>query len=775
MEKYISYKILLVLCLSSFFYACSPTRYVGKDEYLLNRVKVKIEDKNVNTSELKKNIRQRPNTRILGVARFHLGLYNLSGSNENKRLNKWLRSIGEAPVVYSPFLTDRSIAQLKLYLNNKGYYKAVVSDTVWFKKKKAFVEYRVLAGDVTRIRDFSYQADSGVIANELPASSPIFQMIMNDTNHTRIREKMPLDIDVLESERERVAYMLRTNGYYNFSKNFIQYYADTLRTGAARQADLIMTVVNSLPDSMAYRKYRINNVRINLDYDPLLAATGADSVYRSTRYNDYEVIYNEVMKIKPGVILETIQFEKGEEYNVRKVASSYSRLQALNLFKFINIVFREHAGNSETPHLDCEIQLTPMKRQSYNVFLEGTNNSGNIGVGGNFSYNHKNLFHGGENLTLSVWGALKKEKLRENEIFSTTEVGTELKLVTPQFWMPVFRLAEFRRDFAPKTSISLSYSQENTQFYRRRVASAKFGYLWRRTDNKWRYNFDLIDLNYVMMPFVNDDFINGLKNQYVKSAYTDHLILSANWTAVFTDQVNNTGGSFNYFRGNLETSGNFLLAVDKLFGKHQSGSDGESYYKALGVRYAQFVKADGEYRFNHYINRANSVVYRLFLGSGYPYGNMKALPFEEAYYCGGANDIRAWQSRTLGPGTYAPSPEEGKYPNSVGDFKLEANVEYRFKLFWLLEGALFLDAGNIWNINRYENRSGAQLEKEFYREIAVGTGMGLRLNVTFFLLRFDLGIKMHDPALSPGQRFVLFNHNGGFKKSVLNIAIGYPF
>lgn len=772
MEKHISYKILLIFCLSLFLYACSPTRYVGKDEYLLNRVKVKIEEKNVNTSELKKAIRQRPNTRILGVARFHLGVYNLSGSDEKKRFNRWLRSIGEAPVVYSPFLTDRSIAQLQLYLNNKGYFKATVSDSVWFRKKKAYIEYRIQPGPVTRIENFSLQSDSGVIANELPSFSPLFKMVVQDTSHSLVRNNMPLDIDVLESERERITDMLRTNGYYNFSKNFIQYYADTVKVSSSERANLVMIILNSLSDSMVYRKYTVNNIRINLDYDPLLSATGADSIYQKAYYGEYEVVYNNAMKIKPKVILETIQFGKGEEYNVKKVAGSYSRLQALNLFKFINIVFREYKGEEGVPYLDCEIQLTPMKRQSYNVFLEGTNNSGNIGVGGNFSYNHKNLFHGGENLTLSVWGALKKEKLKENEIFSTTEVGTELKLVTPQFWMPVFRLAEFRRDFAPKTSISLSYRQEHTQFYRRRVASAKFGYLWRRADNKWRYNFDLVDLNYVMMPFVNQEFIDGLKNQYVKSAYTDHMILSANFSAVFTDQIVNTTESFNYFRGNLETSGNFLLGVDKLFGKRQSETAEEKFYKAFGVRYAQFVKVDGEYRFNHYINRANSVVYRLFLGCGYPYGNMKALPFEEAYYCGGANDIRAWQSRTLGPGSYF---SEDRYPNSVGDFKLEANVEYRFKLFWLLEGALFLDAGNIWNINRFENRTGTQLGREFYKQIAVGTGVGLRLNVTFFLLRFDLGIKMHDPALSQGQRFVLLNHNGGFKKSVLNIAIGYPF
>lgn len=767
MKKCIPYKIWLSLCLFSLFYACSPTRYVGKDEYLLNRVKVRSDEKNVNMSELKRTVRQRPNTRILGVARFHLGLYNLSGKDENRRFNKWLRSIGEAPVIYSPFLTDRSVSQLKLYLNNKGYYHAVVTDSVWFRKKKAFVEYRISPGKVTRIRDFSYRPDDTLL--------PLMELVQRDSVHTLISGNAPLDIDLLERERERVTDMLRENGYYNFSKSLIHYQADTLKTEDARQADLVMTMANTLPDSMAYRKYKINAIRVRLDYDPLAAISGSDSLARQMEYDGYEVIYRGSLKINPNVILETIQFVKGEQYNVNKVISSYSRLQALNLFKFINIVFKERRDDPEHPLLDCEIQLTPMKRQSFNVFLEGTNNTGNIGVGGNFSYNHKNLFHGGENLTLSVWGALKKEKLKENEIFSTTEVGSELKFVTPQFWMPVFRLSEFRRNFAPRTSISLSYSREHTQFYRRRVASAKFGYLWRRSDNKWRYNLDLIDLNYVLMPFVNEEFINGLKNQYIRSAYTDHLILSATLSAVFTDQDKRVTENFNYFRGNLETSGNLLYGLNKLFGKHYSESASERFYKALGVRYAQYVKMDGEYRFNHYINRINSMVYRLFLGCGYPYGNMKALPFEESYYCGGANGIRAWQSRTLGPGAYVPTPEEGKYPNSVGDFKLEANVEYRFKLFWLLEGALFLDAGNVWNINKYGNRSGAQLRKEFYKQIAVGTGVGLRLNVTFFLLRFDLGIKMYDPALSDNHRFVLLNRNGGFRKSVFNIAIGYPF
>lgn len=772
MEKYIRYKVLLFFCAVFLVCACSPTRYVKENEYLLSRMRVKVASKEVAASELRKTVRQRPNTRILGVARFHLGLYNLSGRDEKKRFNRWLRDIGEAPVIYSPFLTERSVSQMELYLNNKGYYQAEVTDSVWFKNKKAYVEYRVDPGFITKVEEIRFHHEEVEGVEELPETAPVRQMIYADTVNTSLYEGMPMNIELLENERERITNMLRNNGYFNFSRKFIQYYADTLAGGSEEKTRLLVGVINSLSDSMAYRRYIIDRIRINLDYDPMIPAGGQDSLFQHTNYGEYDILYRNGIKIKPKVILETIQFMPGELYDMQKVATSYSRLQALNLFKFINIIFREKSGAEGEPLLDCEIQLTPMKRQAYNVFLEGTNNSGNIGVGGNFSYNHRNLFQGGENLTFSFWGALRKEKLLENGVFSATELGAELKFVTPQFWLPVLRLSDFRRNYAPKTSIALSFNSERTQFYNRRVASAKFGYLWRRGDNKWRYNFDLFDLNYVIMSSVDSSFINELRNEYVKSAYTNHLLLSANYSATYTDQDVNKNLSFNYFKGNLKTSGNFLMGIDKIAGVHRKNLNNERYYEAFGVRYAQFVKADGEYRFHHYINKANTIVYRFFLGCGYPYGNMRVLPFEEAYYCGGANDIRAWHSRTLGPGTYSL---DTRYPNSVGDFKMEANIEYRFKLFWLLEGALFLDAGNIWNINKYENRPGAQLSADFYEQLAVGTGVGLRLDVSFFLLRFDLGIKMRDPSLPAHRRFVLLNSHGGFKKSVFNIGIGYPF
>lgn len=774
MERCSGYKVLLLVSLLFLlFYSCSPTKYLAENEFLLNKVTIKTEEKGIGKAELKKNIRQKPNTRILGVARFHLGLYNLSGRDGEKRVNKWLRSIGEAPVAYSDFLTDRSVTQLKLYLHNKGYYKAEVKDSVVYKKKKASVIYSIHPGPQTIVSDFHFKDRHHYLSNELSDSALLMQEVLGDSAYTLIHTQKPLDIDVLEQERERVTRMLREKGYFKFSKNFVQFYADTAYQQDPGKARLLLTVVHNAADSNAYRKYRIDRININFDYDPLVALSGIDSSYVDSVYDGYGIVYRERLRIKPRLITETIQFKKGELYNVRKVLDSYSRLQALNLFKFINIVFREEEQDTAAIRsLVCDVQLTPIKRQSYNVFIEGTHNSGNIGVGGNLIYNHRNLFKSGENMSVSLWGALKKERFNEGKIFSTRELGVELKLISPQFWVPFFRLADFRRNYAPKTSMSLSYSYEYTPFYDRRIASAKFGYLWRKANNKWSYTFDLIDLNYVMMQKVDSAFLAGLRNRYIQSAYTSHMIFSANFTSIFTDQVLNMPGNFNYFRGNIESSGNLLWTIDKAFGVSKVTRQDGRYYEMMGVPYAQYVKADGEYRFNHFINKANTLVYRVFLGCGYPYGNMKVLPFEEAYYGGGANGIRAWQSRTLGPGSYVA---EDNYPNSVGDFKLEANVEYRFKLFWLLEGALFVDGGNVWNINRYEDRSGSRLSTDFYKQIALGTGAGLRMDANFFLLRFDWGIKMRDPSKPEQKRFVLFDNGRWMRHTVFNIAIGYPF
>ncbi|MBD9178688.1 MAG: outer membrane protein assembly factor, partial [Odoribacter splanchnicus] len=307
MKENTSYKILLVFWVLILCWSCSSTKYVGKDEYLLNRVKLEVKDKKMSTGELKKTIRQKPNTRILGVFRFHLGLYNLSGRNEEKRFNRWLRSIGEAPVIYSPFMTDRSKSQLELYLDNKGYYNATVQDSVTFRKKKAHVKYYIDPGEVIRVEDYSFRDKHGYVSNELPDTTEMMQMMLADTTQTLLRRGMPMDIEILESERERITKMLRENGYFNFSKNFIQYYADTTRKSGSELVHLLLSIADKQPDSTAYQKYAIGKIQVNLDYNPLLMMSEGDTAYVRTKYGDCDVIYSGKLKIRPGVILESIQ------------------------------------------------------------------------------------------------------------------------------------------------------------------------------------------------------------------------------------------------------------------------------------------------------------------------------------------------------------------------------------------------------------------------------------------------------------------------------------
>ncbi|MDR2129919.1 MAG: BamA/TamA family outer membrane protein [Odoribacteraceae bacterium] len=751
-------------------------KYVGEDEFLLERVKIKSDTREMKRSDFKKIIRQKPNTRILAIGRFHLRLYNLSGRDTSKRINRWLRGIGEAPVIYDPMLTGRSVRQMGVALQNKGYYKANVSDSVYFKKKKAYVEYRITTGPRTSIQEISFKNRNGN-ANRVAEKTGLLATYYRDTVNTSLHPGQPLDIDLLDHERERITRALREQGYFNFSKNFIQFLADSTRAG--EKAALAVRLTDNMLDTSLFQRYFVREIHIDMDYDQLTTMSGADTATSRIDYNGYIIIYRNKLKINPKVIVETIQINRHELYNIQQVLETYSRLQALNLFRYINIEFKEGEGESQVKPLDCTIRLTPLKRQSYNLSVEGTNTSGNLGIGGNFTYNHRNLFKGGEEFSIGLWGTIKKEQLRDNgNIFNTREIGAEMKFVIPQFWMPLFRMKNFRHDYAPKTLLSFSYGFEETPYYTRSIVNTSFGYLWRKADKRWRYNLNIADMNYVLMSNVESSFIDSVKNEYIKSAYTDHMILSAVFTASYTDQlVAQERSSYNYLRVNVESAGNLLWGINRGSGKTRGGTSAEDlYYKCLGVRYAQFVKMDAEYRYHWHLNRASSFVWRFMVGCGYPYGNMKVLPYEEAYYCGGANDLRAWQARTLGPGSFLPANKGNRwYPNSVGDFKLAANAEYRFKLFWLLEGAIFVDAGNVWNINPKEDRSNSLLTSDFYKQIAIGTGAGLRVNANYFLLRFDLGIKVKDPTRDEGDRFVLLNRYGGIRRSIFNIAIGYPF
>ncbi len=769
--------------------ACSPTKYVGDNQYLLNRVVIKSDNKDVSPGELKKSIKQKSNLKIFGFWRLHLGLYNLSGRDTKKGINKWFRRIGEEPVIYESYHTKRSKQQLMLYLHQRGYYNAEVTDTVIFDKKKAKVIFFVKTKKpytyrkvLDHVSDLSHNFLSlNQIKQEIPDSSIVRRYIDEDSLQVKIKTGNKVDTDILEKERFRITKCLKNEGYFNFSQEYVRFIMDSTLNN--HQMD-IFTSIQRPKDKNILRKYKINKIEVITDFDPKLAMTN-DSLYFSTNdsitYRQVQFFYHQKLKINPKIILSSLMLKQDDIYRLKDVEQSYRRLQSLNQFKFINIKFTptQTVDSLGFGRLNCVIQLTPYVYQSYSVELEGTNSSGNIGFAANLNYQNKNLFKGAEILDVQLSSSMETVQSTNKEKFYAREYGISSKLQLPRFLFPFLNVYKIRQKYNPKTVMSASFNYQRRPDYTRTIAEASFGYSW-QSSKYLRHQFNLLEMNFVDVRDINSNFLKDINNLYIQNSFIDHVITTSRYSLFYNNKQNNLNDNHSSIRFNIESAGNTLRALDKLIGASKEtshlGKDKieSKYYNFLGIRYAQYIKSDIEYRFYHNINRANKMVYRVFLGIGYPYGNMDVLPFEKSYFSGGANGIRAWQIRSLGPGSYYNPAII--YPNNTGDIKFETNVEYRFKLFWALEGALFIDAGNIWSISKHDTREGAYFDfGKFYEQIAVGSGFGTRIDLNFILFRIDLGLKVHDPSFSGKNSWVLFNHPLKLKDFTLNIGIGYPF
>ncbi len=448
----------------------------------------------------------------------------------------------------------------------------------------------------------------------------------------------------------------------------------------------------------------------------------------------------------------------------------------MRLFKFINIRFDEVKKDTSDllpDYLNCEIQLNPFALQSYSVEIEGTNSSGDIGVAGTFGYEHKNLFRGAEILDINIRGAVEAMKKRYNNQFdNTVEFGSEVRIRFPKFILPFFSELFVKR-YNPKTQVAVSYNYQQRPDYTRTIVNGSFGYTWKGSRNI-SHMINPIELNFVKLPNTPqlEEFLDRIKNYpYIVNSYKDHLIAVTNYSFIFNNQDIQKNTNFMFFRWNFESAGNILSAVYDISGQQKI----DDAYQLFGTRYAQYLLSDIDIRYYQNVNKTDKIAYRLFVGCGYPYNNSLALPFEKKYFSGGANSIRAWQVRTLGPGSFTDTLSS--YPNSLGDVKLEFNLEYRFDIFWVLEGALFLDAGNIWAIRDVEERENTIFRFDrFYEDIAIGTGFGTRFDFSFFVFRLDMGLKTRDPALSSSNKWIIGNQKLSWQDHFnLVLAIGYPF
>ena len=691
------------------------------------------------------------------------------------------QNIGEKPSIYDSTLSIKSLEQIRLYMQTKGFYESVVTYTEKERRHKMFVTYHIKAGTPIRLRDISFKIDDDTIS----------QYVLKDTASSLIKTGGILDVNVLQDERTRISDALKQIGYYNFRKDYIEYTIDTLIGG--HQADLVLEV---LPVTMEngktskHRRFYVSNINVYPNYDATKELQDYDSYYDNMRTyysrgvggsSPVTFYYQpDTFRIKPRTIAKEIFVKSGELYNQRSVNDTYKHLSAFNVYKMVEVNFDDHTMSKDS--LNCNIYLTPSKPQEFVYGIGATNSSGNIGASFTNSYRNKNIFNGAETFDLRYLMSFESQTSFNGEqnafALNTQEYGLESRLYFPRMLAPRF-LRMWTREKTPRTNISILLNYRRRPDYTRSMINLNLNYQF--ADNKYLSStVTPVRLSSIKISNADQAFLDWLDKLFIKDSYQDHFILGSGYSIVFNNQSSGKR-SYHYVKFNLSWAGNMLTLASRLLNREKN-ENGSYDAPLMHTTYAQFVKTDIDYR--HYLRTigTNVLVFRAFAGVGIPYGNISFMPFTEQYFSGGANSLRAWQIRSVGPGSFDNADAAGinaKYPNMTSDMKLEANLEYRFKLFWVVEGAWFFDAGNIWSINKDDKREGGDFDvKRFYKEIAVGSGLGLRLDFDFFLFRADFGLKLRDPSLKDGERWLAKNdHSFIFRGSnwAFCLGIGYPF
>lgn len=757
------------------FAACSSTKYVPDGDHLLDKVGIKVEGENPFPSEeLKLYLRQQPNHKMLWLTKFRLGLYNMSGKDSTKWWNRRLKALGEAPVIYDSVLAGESAEQLRQAFINKGYLNAEVQiDTMATGKKKMEVDFTIFSGKPHKI----------VSVERIYKDDSIQSILAADTLRSAIRVGDPLDVSLLDLERDRLSTILRNRGYYTFNKELITFNADT--TAGSMDVELTMSVEAPKPnsqDAVAPDKYIVRRVIYVTDYDGMTTFGGIRRQQRDTvYYKDIEILYGSRKYLRPSVLWENNFIRPGYPFREREVQRTYNALSRFEILKFIDIRFVDAGTLGNEGLIDAYILLTPANSQSVQVELEGTNSEGDLGAALGITYSHANIGKGSETFTAKVRGAYESLSGNIEGLINDRymEYSLDLRLKFPKFKAP-FLKESFKRRVNATTDFNVSVNYQERPEYTRIISTVGWNYRFTEPQQHNRHILTPIDINYVYLPKSTYDFIDQIApdNPLLRYSYEDHFIMRLGYSFYHTNKRNPTPWQRTIqtdiytVRVNAEIAGSLLFALSNIFRPHHDLK--VSPYKVFGIPYSQYVKAEGEFAMLHIFDWRNSVAFEGFLGIGYPYGNSTILPFEKRFYGGGANGVRGWSVRTLGPGAFPGTNSVSDFLEQCGDIRFKMSAEYRAKLFWVIELGAFIDIGNIWTIKNYENQPyGLFRFGEFYKQLAAAYGLGIRLDFNYFLLRFDLGMKAHNPAF--GEEPWPLIHPRWHRDSAFHFSIGYPF
>lgn len=708
--SYIPFSILLLTT------ACSTGKYVQEGEYILDKVAVVSDQSDYNASPLSQYVRQKEKPKLFSLFR-----------------NPFSRK----PVIYDTLQARLSCQDLMTAMQNEGYMNAGVSLYTETKGKKLKATYLLHPGQPFLIGKVNYDIQDEGILQLLHLDQPANQ---------QIKPGMRFTVETLDNERKRIAGLLSDNGYFRFNKDFIHFAADTIMG----RKDIALT--------LQLRKYKPNNNSPEVDHTRYLIR---DVLFQS---NDSDRIH-----LRKQVLLNATAIKEGRPYDASALQRTYNNFARFQAVKYTNIKFAEVP---DTNLLDCHIQISTNKPSTISFQPEGTNTAGDLGAAASITYTNRNLFHGSEQLSIEFRGAYEAiTGLEGYQDQNYTEFSVETKLVFPRFLAP-FLSKSFRRRQTASSEWAVSWDFQNRPEFHRRVFSSAWRYRWSEPKHHLNYRFDLLDLNYVYMPWISStfkrDYLDNAENRnaILRYNYEDIFIMKTGFTVSYTDGVDAV-------RANFESAGNLLNGVSKGFG-FKTNSQGQ--HTLFNIAYAQYVKFDFDYTHLFQFDKRNALALHAGLGVAYPYGNSTVLPFEKRYFSGGANSVRGWSVRELGPGKFKGTDGRIDFINQTGDVKLDLNAEYRSSLFWKLQGALFIDAGNIWTLRNYAEQPGGQFKfTEFYKQIAASYGMGLRLNFDYFILRFDVGMKAINPAYESEKEHWSIIHPKLSRDFDFHFAVGLPF
>lgn len=770
-HTYLQY--LLVSGVALALFSCSNTKFLKDGQMLYTGAEVNIESDTISKKERKElqtaledNLTPKPNSSFLGL-RPKLYFYNITKEPEKEKgFRYWLKyKMGEKPVLLGDVDREFNKDIIENYSENKGYFNARATYDTISKNKKARVIYTVKPGARYLISDVKFQKDSTLVNQE----------IQNFTDKTLLKPGKPFDLDVIKAERERIDNSLKERGFYYFHPDNIIVQADST-ISKNHKVELNVKMKDNTP-SLAKQQFSIDKVIVFPNYNIQDVKDGKYNIPMNTDslskyvYNDIYVI-DPQHKFKPKIFDRALYFERGDLYNRKDHNLTLNRLISLGVFKFVKNEFI--LSDSLNHKFDAYYLLTPRQLQSLRLEALGRTNSANYaGSELNLNWTHRNFFRGAEQFKASVYGAFDVQIGGPKDANNIFRAGTNAQLSIPRIVAP-FRFRSSSA-FVPRTNITLGYEFQNrTQYYTLNNFNASFGYVWKENARK-EHDLKLFDVTLVSPANVTPKYDSLAKNSAALRRVVDkQLIFGPIYTYTYTNTMLQKTNTV-YYRGMLDLAGN----LTGLFTGANVKKDKQK--EIFDIPFSQYAKIENDFRFYHKFAEKTSFASRIIAGMAYPYGNSEHIPFSRQFFAGGSNSIRAFRARTLGPGSYDPRTQpDGVFFDQAGDIKLELNAEYRANLYKFLNVAVFADAGNIWLVNEDPEKPGGKFSKNFLSEIAVGAGVGLRLDFSILILRLDLAMPLKVPYYEKGNRWAFDKINfgdSGWRKDnlILNIAIGYPF